>query len=64
MAESGKNFWQTAPGVITAVAALITALGGVFAILVQNDMLGGASPDGTLWRACPQEEVPIRRFQR
>lgn len=46
MAETGKSFWQTAPGVITAVAALITALGGVLAILVQNDVIGGASHGG------------------
>lgn len=47
MAETGKSFWQTAPGVITAVAALITALGGVLAILVQNGIIGGASPGGS-----------------
>ena len=46
MAETGKSFWQTAAGVITAVAALITALGGVLAVLVQNDMIGGASDGG------------------
>lgn len=43
MAETGteKGFWHTAPGMITAVAALITALGGVLGILVQNDIIGG-----------------------
>ena len=48
MAETGKSFWQTAPGVITAVATLITALGGVLAILVQNDIIGGSSDRGSL----------------
>lgn len=43
MAETTKSFWQTAPGVITAVAALITAIGGVLGILVQNDVIGGGS---------------------
>jgi|RhiMetdeSRZDD1v2_1073273.scaffolds.fasta_scaffold71957_3 hypothetical protein len=43
MAEGTKSFWQTAPGVITAVAALITALGGVLGILIQNDVIGGGS---------------------
>lgn len=42
MANTGKSFWQTAPGVITAMAALITAIGGVLGILVQNGVLGGA----------------------
>lgn len=40
IAETSRNFWQTVPGVITAVAALITALGGVLGILAQNDLLG------------------------
>ncbi len=46
MAESGKTFWHTAPGVITAVAALITALGGVLAILVQNGIVGRSGETG------------------
>ena len=41
MAETGKSFWHTAAGVITAVAALITAVGGLLAILVQNGVIGG-----------------------
>jgi hypothetical protein len=41
MAETEKSFWHTAAGVITAVAALITAIGGVLAILVQNGVIGG-----------------------
>ena len=47
MSETGKSFWQTAPGVISAVATLITALGGVLAILVQNEVIGGASGGGS-----------------
>jgi hypothetical protein len=43
MSENGKSFWQTTAGIITAVAALITAIGGVVGILVQNDIIGGAS---------------------
>jgi hypothetical protein len=42
MVETGKSFWQTAAGMITAMAAFITAVGGVLAILVQNDLIGGA----------------------
>lgn len=45
MADTTKSFWQTAPGVITAVAALITAIGGVLGILVQNDLIGAKSGD-------------------
>jgi hypothetical protein len=43
MNDTGKNFWHTTTGMITAVAALITALGGVLGILVQNGIIGGAS---------------------
>jgi len=41
MAEQGKGFWQSAPGIITAVAALVTALGGLLGILVQAGVIGG-----------------------
>jgi hypothetical protein len=38
--QGDKGFWHTAPGLITAVAALITAIGGVLGILVQNGVIG------------------------
>lgn len=40
MEETPKSFWHTVPGVITAVAALITAVGGLLGILIQNDVIG------------------------
>ena len=40
MAEPSKGFWQTVPGIITAIAALITAAGGLLAILIQNQLIG------------------------
>lgn len=40
MAETAKNFWHTVPGMITAVAALVTAIGGLLGILIQNDVIG------------------------
>ena len=46
-AEAGKTFWQTAPGMITAVAALITALGGLLGILVQTGVIGGGNDDSS-----------------
>lgn len=52
MAETGKGFWHSAPGVVTAVAALLTAVGGLLGILLQYDVLppggraGDAGPDG------------------
>ena len=41
MTETGKSFWHTTTGVITAVAALITAVGGLLAVLAQNGVIGG-----------------------
>ena len=55
MADTGKSFWQTAPGVITAVAALITAIGGVLGILVQNGIIRGATEQ----RTQPVAHTPI-----
>ena len=30
MAENGSGFWSTLPGVLTGIAALITAVGGIY----------------------------------
>jgi hypothetical protein len=38
-----RGFWRTAPGVLTAVAALITAVGGLLAVLLQLGIIS-ASP--------------------
>src|SRR5688500_14980679 len=54
MTETGKSFWQTTTGMITAIAALITAIGGVLGILVQNDIIGRASD------ARPAEAITAR----
>jgi hypothetical protein len=48
MTDTGKGFWQTVPGMITAVAALITAIGGVLGILVQSGVIGGGDDDASL----------------
>jgi len=39
--EKKQHWWQGLPGVITAVAALLTAVGGVLALLFQYGVLGG-----------------------
>src|SRR5688572_16676649 len=41
MTDNGNSFWPTTAGMITAIAALITALVGVLGILVQTDLIGG-----------------------
>ena len=47
MGDTGKSFWRTAPGVITAVATLITAIGGVLGILIQNGIIRRTSEEPT-----------------
>jgi hypothetical protein len=47
MGDTGKSFWRTAPGIITAVATLITAIGGVLGILIQNGVVRGAGEEPT-----------------
>lgn len=41
--EGEKSFWQTVPGIITALAALVTAIGGLLGILVQSGVIGGGT---------------------
>jgi hypothetical protein len=56
--KSASGFWSTAPGVITAIAALITAVGGFIAVVFGPNILAemkkrgdhevNKSPGGTL----------------
>lgn len=41
MAEGDKSWWTTAPGLLTALAAIITAVGGLVAALGQAGLFGG-----------------------
>src|SRR5438045_2903889 len=35
------SFWKSLPGVLTAVAAVVTAIGGIIAVLLQAGLIGG-----------------------
>jgi hypothetical protein len=37
-----KGFWQTVPGLLTGTAAVLTAIGGLLAVLFQMGVLGAA----------------------
>lgn len=39
--ESSSSFWKSLPGALTALAAVITAIGGTIAILLQVGLIGG-----------------------
>ena len=41
MTEDRKSFWSGASGVIAGAAALVTAVGGLIAILIQVGVIGG-----------------------
>ncbi len=54
-----RGFWQTALGALTGIAALLTAIGGLLAVLFQLGVLGGSSstpPPGPV--ANPATTVP------
>lgn len=38
--EDGKSFWQTLPGIITAITSLIVAVTGLITVLTDNDIIG------------------------
>jgi hypothetical protein len=40
--EAKKGFWQTLPGIITGITALITAIAGLLIALSQTGLLGGS----------------------
>jgi hypothetical protein len=50
--KSGEpgNWWATLPGILTAAAAVITAVTGLLAILAQNGVLGEKSKNLISWQ--------------
>ena len=54
MPEEPKSFWSTIPGIITAIATLITAIGGFLVVLNQVGVFG-SKPE-------PKLELPVKRI--
>jgi hypothetical protein len=52
------SWWQTLPGVITGLAALVGAVGGVLGILYQAGLLHGSSPTPTARPTISATSVP------
>jgi len=42
-----RSFWSTMPGVLTGIAAIITAIGGLVLTLSQTGLLGDNSNKGS-----------------
>jgi hypothetical protein len=49
-----RGFWQTVPGMLTAVAAVITAVGGLLAVLLQLGIIGGSPKPAAVSGQGPQ----------
>jgi hypothetical protein len=45
--RGSRTFWTTLPGVVTAIAALLTAIGGILALVVVPGGSNGGSDQGT-----------------
>lgn len=56
-------WWQTVPGILTGIAAIITAVGGVVAIAYQGGLIGRHAPLATS-SGTPQEEGQTRSLDR
>jgi hypothetical protein len=58
-----KSFWETAPGLLTAFAALMTAIGGCVAVLVSSpvliDLVFSPSPTPLAFEAEPSSSVVL-----
>jgi hypothetical protein len=51
------SWWQTIPGILTGIAAVITALGALLAILFQQGVIGGKTLS-TAPAQSPQKTIP------
>lgn len=58
--DKGKtSWWQTVPGILTATAAIITAVAGLIVTLHQAGMLGGKNdPPARIVEPTSQTESP------
>jgi hypothetical protein len=57
MTDEKKSFWSGATGAIAAVTALITAVGGLLAVLIQLGVFGGDGGESSLGAIVPPVTV-------
>jgi hypothetical protein len=57
--DNRQNFWQTIPGIITAIAGLTTAVGGVLGVLVNAGVIGGRHDGAPAEEKRPAVERPV-----
>ena len=61
--QNKPNFWTTLPGILTGLAALLTALGGLFLALHQSASNVSPKDQATPPTIAPQSTEAIRRAQ-
>ena len=57
--DTARSWWSTVPGVLTAAAAVITAAGGLVAILAQNGLLQRSPANGERTTEQPRPGAPV-----
>lgn len=55
MSEKKHSFWSTVPGILTGIAAIITAIGGLLVVLSQTGILGSNENKGVVKGRVPVE---------
>jgi len=57
--KSRRSFWTTLPGILTACAALVTAVGGLIVGLDKVGLIGPSSPEEVISVPPPSEPPPV-----
>lgn len=58
--KTGTSWWQTLPGVLTGIAAVITAVGGMIAVIHQSGLFGKEVPISASAGAREQGHSPVK----
>jgi RNA polymerase sigma-70 factor (ECF subfamily) len=58
-----KSFWTTLPGILTGLAAVITAVGGLLAVLATGGVIGGKSEPTPVPTAAESQVKGLRVVQ-
>lgn len=57
--KTGTSWWQTIPGILTGMAAVITALGGMLAVLYQSGLLSNEVPSSASTNSGGLTQLPV-----
>lgn len=57
--QKPTSWWQTLPGVLAALAAVVTAVSGLLAVLFQNGLLGGKADASAKSSMSTKADAPV-----